>query len=196
MNFLAHLYLSGNNKNLKIGNFIADSVKGKSYKRFSPEIQKGIILHRAIDSFTDHNEFVNESKQKLRKIYGKHAGVVIDIFYDYFLSIQWKHYSDTPISQFIKDSYIIIMQNFLHLPLRVQTYLPFMVVNNWLEKYGQIKGIERVLNGMSKYSSLPNSTNEAIVILNEQHYIFKKEFDQFFPLIIEMTKTEFGVIYD
>ena len=42
MNFLAHIYLSGDNDHIKIGNFIADAVKGKKYKEYPLEIQKGI----------------------------------------------------------------------------------------------------------------------------------------------------------
>ncbi|MBT6082766.1 MAG: DUF479 domain-containing protein, partial [Polaribacter sp.] len=48
MNFLAHLYLSQNNTNLMIGNFIADHIRGNHYKEYSNEIQQGVFLHRAI----------------------------------------------------------------------------------------------------------------------------------------------------
>ena len=53
MNYLAHIYLSGNDPDLIFGNFIADAVPGKQYKNYSNRIQEGIILHREIDSFTD-----------------------------------------------------------------------------------------------------------------------------------------------
>ena len=43
MNFLAHVYLSGNNAPLAVGNLIADRVKGNDYNDFSPMIQKGIF---------------------------------------------------------------------------------------------------------------------------------------------------------
>ena len=55
MNFLAHVYLSGENTQLAIGNLIADQVKGESYREYPIEIQKGIVFHRAIDDFTDRN---------------------------------------------------------------------------------------------------------------------------------------------
>jgi len=34
MNFLAHIYLSGDDKDIIIGNFIADGIKGSSYTKF------------------------------------------------------------------------------------------------------------------------------------------------------------------
>jgi len=64
MNYLAHIYLSGNDDFLKLGNFIADEIKGKSYKEFPKDIQKGIILHRAIDDFTDHHPLVSKGAHR------------------------------------------------------------------------------------------------------------------------------------
>ena len=55
MNYLAHVYLSGANEALIIDNFIADHVKGKAYLDYSKTIQKGILLHRKIDHFTDQH---------------------------------------------------------------------------------------------------------------------------------------------
>ena len=56
MNFLAHIYLSDNNDLIKIGNFMADGIRGNDYLDYPEEIKKGIILHRDIDTFTDANE--------------------------------------------------------------------------------------------------------------------------------------------
>ena len=67
MNFLSHLYLSGESEGLLIGNFIADSLKGSAFNTFSPEIQKGILLHRKIDTYTDSHPIVDESKKRLRE---------------------------------------------------------------------------------------------------------------------------------
>ncbi len=53
MNYLAHLFLSGNNDLLKIGNFMADGIRGNDYLNFPEEVKNGIILHRHIDTFTD-----------------------------------------------------------------------------------------------------------------------------------------------
>ena len=61
MNYLAHIYLSGNNDMLKIGNFIADSVKGKQYLDYPKAVQQGITLHRNIDEFTDSHPIVHQS---------------------------------------------------------------------------------------------------------------------------------------
>ena len=46
MNFLAHIYLSGEDQGITIGNFIADGIKGKKYLSYSEVLQKGILLHK------------------------------------------------------------------------------------------------------------------------------------------------------
>ncbi len=97
MNFLAHIYLSGNDTDLIIGNFIADGIKGKKYKKFSPGIQKGILLHREIDTFTDAHPIVRQSTKRLHKNYGHYSGIIVDILYDHFLAKNWSRYSDVPL---------------------------------------------------------------------------------------------------
>ena len=62
MNFLAHTHLSQNNEDVIFGNFIADSVKGKSYLKYRTDIITGILLHRNIDLFTDRHLVVKNSK--------------------------------------------------------------------------------------------------------------------------------------
>ena len=94
MNFLAHIYLSGDDPELKIGNFIADAVKGKKYTTYPQKIQEGIILHRKIDSFTDAHPIVKKSASRLFSKYGHYNSVIVDILYDHFLAKNWKAHED------------------------------------------------------------------------------------------------------
>jgi len=116
MNFLAHQYLSGNNNQLKIGNFIADAVKGKQYLNYSKDIQNGILLHREIDTFTDNHTLVKKSKQHLNARYGHYKGVIIDIFYDHFLAKNWSNYHLMPLEKYTAKTYILMQENSNDLP--------------------------------------------------------------------------------
>src|SRR5436190_842749 len=88
MNFLAHLYLSGDDADVMTGNFIGDFVRGRNLaEQFGEKIARGIELHRAIDAFTDHHSVVKQSKTRLRPKYGHYSGVIVDIFYDHFLAL-------------------------------------------------------------------------------------------------------------
>ena len=97
MNFLAHLYLSGDNEDLIIGNFIADMVKGRQIENFQEEVVKGIELHRKIDYFTDNHAIVDQSKRRLRNKYRLYSGVIVDMFYDHYLAANWSEYSRIPL---------------------------------------------------------------------------------------------------
>lgn len=182
MNFLAHLYLSGSNSNIQLGNFIADFVKGKNYvTRFEPEIVKGIELHREIDHFTDHHPVVQESKNRLRPKYRHYSGVIVDVFYDHFLAINWKTYSNESLTDFASQAYQMVRDHESIIPLEVNAMLPSMVKGNWLVNYGTIEGIHRALSGMSRRTPFESKMEEASRDLEENFSYFQKEFNQFFP---------------
>ena len=103
MNFLAHIYLSGDNDLIKIGNFMADGIRGKQYENYPLEIQKGIILHRAIDTFTDAHPIFRQSTKRLHNNYHHYAGVIVDILYDHFLAKNWNKYSDEKLEDFVDE---------------------------------------------------------------------------------------------
>ena len=180
MNYLAHIYLSGKNDEIKLGNFIADAVKGTHYMNYSKDIQTGILLHRKIDTFTDQHPIPKQSRDRIRHIYGKHSGIVIDIFYDHFLAANWQKYSDENYSKFIKDFYWNLFVNYPILPSRIKYAFPFMVLNNWLNQYKTIVGTENILTRMSIRTSLPDFTKLAIEELNKNYKFYERDFFEFF----------------
>jgi len=190
VNFLAHLHLSGNNDHVKIGNFIADAVKGKNYQKFHPEIQKGILLHRKIDEFTDLHPITREINTFFNEKYRKHSGIVTDIIYDYFLANNWEKYSDIPYPDYVADVYELLMQNFRILPLRIKKILPFFIGKNRLMNYRSIDGIHSVLTAMAKYTSLPAAPDFAIETLRNNHDIFQEKFLVFYEELIVSAKKE------
>jgi len=182
MNFLAHIYLSGEELGeLMIGNFIADSVKGNEVNRFSEGIQRGIRLHRQIDEFTDHHPIVEESKHRLRPYYGKYASVIVDIFYDHFLALHWNKYSQIPLEDYASKIYSYIKPHLPELPERVNQFFPYMVEQNWLLNYAHFEGIEKVLQGMSRRAAFKSDMHLAIHDLKKDHKLYEREFILFFP---------------
>lgn len=180
MNFLAHLYLSEDNTNIMIGNFIADSIRGNQFTHLHPEIQQGIRLHREIDTFTDAHEIVRKSKRRLHKRYGLYAGVVIDIFYDHYLAKNWDEYSAIPLGIYVNSVYELLQDNFDLLPEKSQHMLPFMMEYNWLYNYQYQEGIERVMNGMNRRTKNRAQMNLAIEDLKALDSEFQQDFEQFF----------------
>lgn len=189
MNYLAHIYLSGNDQEILIGNFIADAVKGSDWQHYSKGVQKGIHLHRAIDHFTDTHDIVRESKSKLWARYRHYNAVIIDIFYDHFLAKGWDNYHKISLPAFVEDTYHQLEQQKHRFPERIQHLLHYMVKHDWLLGYRSLEGVQSVMNGMSRRTSfnsgMENSTEELI-----QHYDeFEQEFETFFPLLIEFSNT-------
>ncbi len=195
MNFLAHLYLSGDNPHIQIGNFIGDHVKGRDYEKYAPLIKQGILLHRKIDHFTDTHPIVRQSSQRLKEGYGRYAGIVTDVFYDHFLGVNWDDFSDVPLKQFVNQVHRVLMRNYFKLPNNVKRFLPFMVKSRRLETYATKEGIQRSLEIMANYSSLPNEAQWAMLQM-EQHYSeFNDEFRSFFKEICMMVDKEIDCIH-
>lgn len=181
MNFLAHIYLSGNNEDLIVGNFIADSIKGKKYLEYPPEVQKGILLHRAIDSFTDSHPLVRLSASKLHKNYSHYSAVIVDIYYDHFLASRWHHYSKVPLENFVAGFYKLLQRKFELLPAPIQSFLPYMISDNWLLSYASIEGIARILYQMNTRTKNVVQMDRAVNDLREHYKEFGQEFEEFFP---------------
>lgn len=180
MNFLAHLYLSGNSEGLLIGNFIADAVKGKAHEKFPPDIQKGIILHRRIDIYTDSHPIVLQSCKRLWDKYRHYSPVIIDIFYDHFLAANWSNYSTVSLEKFVADAYRLMEANRELLPEKIQFMLSFMTKQNWLVNYAQVEGIRKTLTGMSRRTPFESGMETAVESLVEHYPLFKNEFELFF----------------
>jgi len=183
MNFLAHIYLSGDDQPLTIGNFMGDFVKGKGYRDFSPEIQKGIHLHRAIDSFTDSHEIVKESKERLREKYRHYSGVITDIFYDHYLANKWHEYHGKDLKAYTLAFYEMMDRERQVLPDRVNYIIYHMKRDNWLFAYRTLEGIGKALEGISKRTTFDSKMDEAISDLKSDYALYEDEFDRFFPIL-------------
>lgn len=188
MNFLAHLYLSESNTNILIGNFIADHVKGSQFNDFSAEIQQGILLHREIDLFTDTHPTVKQSMQRLHERYRHYDGVIIDIFYDYFLAKNWHKYSAIPLQVYSDAVYKLFREISPELPIKSQNFIKYMIEYNILFHYQFHDGIEKVLNGMNYRSKGKSQMDLAINDLKEKEAEFEKDFTLFFEDLRDFTK--------
>lgn len=180
MNFLAHIYLSGNNDLLKIGNFMADSIRGNSYENYPKEIKKGILLHRFIDSFTDAHPIYRKSKHRLHEKYGHYSGVIMDIVYDHFLAKNWANYSNKKLEEYADEFYQLLQDNYDLLTEKVQGMMPYMIARNWLVSYASISGLEMILFQMDHRTKNRVAMHEAIVELQKFYLEFETEFTLFF----------------
>lgn len=184
MNFLAHIYLSGEDDFVKIGNFMADSIRGSQYLDYSNSLQKGILLHRHIDSFTDAHPIYRKSKHRLHEKYGHYSGVIMDIAYDHFLAKNWSKYSYEKLEDYAADFYQLMQDNYEILTERTKGMLPYMIGRNWLVSYATIAGLEMILFQMDYRTKHRAHMQEAIVEIQDFYTEFESEFFQFFEELV------------
>lgn len=192
MNYLAHLLLSGKNEEILFGNFIADHIKGKQLLQLPANVQKGVILHRNIDDFTDHHPITDVSKERLRPFVSKYAPVALDIIYDHYLARNWSLYHPRPLKDFLHDTYLFLDSRRNEMPERLRYMYGYMRKEDWLGNYQYPEGIQRTLNGLSRRTSFPSHLEKAFDTMMEYYEDFGKEFAAFFP---ELQKHAEGVTW-
>lgn len=174
MNYLGHIYLSGEDELLMIGNFIGDYVKGKQYQNYPVKVKEGILLHRAIDHFTDNNLHWIKIRDLLKPVYRRYAGVVADIFIDHFLAKNWNRYSTVQLDWHSKWAYAAFLRHYTILPKRVQGFVPFLIQHRRLQSYATFEGLDTSLQIMSLRTSLPDCTEKAMELLHLNYNAFTK----------------------
>lgn len=193
MNYLAHLFLSGIDEQTMVGNFIGDHVKGTDWKKYPGKIKDGILMHRQIDTFTDSHQKFREAKEPFKAEYGLYSGIIIDFVYDHFLASNWNDYSDYSLKTFARFSHAVLMKNFIHLPIRVQGFLPFLIKNQRLESYATTYGIAEALQIMSNYSSLPPKSDFVLHTLEHNYDFFEDNFRIFMYDLINFITEKYGI---
>ncbi|MHC0446306.1 acyl carrier protein phosphodiesterase [Flavobacterium sp. 3-218] len=188
MNFLAHIYLSGENDLIKIGNFMADGIRGKHFEHFPEDVQKGILLHRFIDTYTDSHDIFRKSTKRLHDRYHHYAGVIVDIVYDHFLAKNWTQYSDEKLELFVKRFYHSLHDNYDILTEKTQGLMPYMIERNWLLSYRTTDGIHNILTQMDRRSKNISQMQYAVEELIEFYDEFEEEFTLFFEEMREQAK--------
>lgn len=194
MNYLAHLFLAGSDPEMILGNFIADHVKGSDILKYSEKIRKGISMHRAIDTFTDQHPIVKQSITRLRADFRKYAGVIVDMYYDHYLSAHWDDYSVQDLPDFTKTRYDILNTFQSILPERSARLLFFMEKQNWLLSYGSFDGMQQAFNGMSRRTTFESNMELAVVNLKAGYPEFHQEFTEFFPDLQSFVQSNFEVM--
>lgn len=167
MNYLAHIFLSGTDRQVQLGNFIGDAVKGSSYNNYPKSISDGILLHRAIDAYTDKHPAVREIIQLIKPYFGRYSGVLLDIFFDYLLASRFNEFSEISLKQYSRNFYFTIIRNHRYLPERIKNFMWHFIGTNRLCKYASKDGIRMSLEIMVNYKRIDISVDKSIDYLTE-----------------------------
>jgi len=182
MNYLAHAWLSFNNPGILVGNMISDYVKGKKQYDYPGIIHKGILLHRAIDDFTDTHAVTREMKKFFKPHYRLYAGAFCDVVYDHFLANDSGEFTgEGQLTAFARATYNILEENFVVLPPPFQKMLPYMTAHDWLSNYKSRWGIEKSFEGLVRRSEFLTESTTAFELFNRYYTEMEALHHQFYP---------------
>ena len=172
MNYLAHAYLSFNDVPTLTGNMIADHVKGKKALEAYPEgIQRGMHLHRAIDTFTDAHPAVRRAGIWFRPVYRLYSGPITDALFDHYLANDPRCFeSAAALKEFSKHTYAQLDTQADYFPPPFAAYFPHMKEHDWLTNYRQLPGMQRSLNGLVRRAKHMPPADEAYRTFIEHYY--------------------------
>src|SRR5689334_19151815 len=137
MNWLAHLLLSEPTPAFRLGSILPDLVSAPFLVEMPSEFQRGIRRHRQIDAYTDSHAVFRRSVQRLDPPFRRFGGIVMDIFYDHFLSRDWPRFSDTLLPNFASEFYASFESHRADIPPGAYARLEQMQAGNWLCSYGE-----------------------------------------------------------
>jgi acyl carrier protein phosphodiesterase len=189
VNYLAHLHLSGKDPNLIIGNFIGDGIRGDRFLDYPSAIQKGILLHRKIDQYTDTHPVVLQSKIRLRPLFHKYAPVIVDVFHDYFLARNWEQYHDENLRTFVDRMYDLLDENQAQFPERSSRFLHYAMEKDLFYAYKTVEGIDLAFRGLAHRTRFPSGMEKAAEELQRHQAKYESEFKEFFPDLMENVRT-------
>lgn len=191
MNYLAHAFLSFNDPALLTGNMIGDFVKGKNFGPYPAGVQHGIMLHRAIDHFTDIHVATKAMKVFFRPDYRLYAGAFTDIVYDYFLANDERFFlNENVLEQFAQNTYDTLLQPQWnkHLGIKFGSMFPFMRSQNWLAGYRRESGLAKSFEGLKRRSQHIENSERAMEIFLENKEQMQQIYQGFMPQLVMFAK--------
>jgi acyl carrier protein phosphodiesterase len=188
MNYLAHTLLSHNSPEDILGAMLGDFVKGPLDTRYAPVVREAILLHRAIDRYTDAHPVALASRLLVSAPRRRFAPILVDVFYDHFLARHWDDYCELPLAQFAAHVYDVLLTHRAELPERLQWVAPHMAADNWLMAYAGLEGIDAAVNGIARrMQRFPRAAvlHGGVEELQNNYDAFEHDFRRFFPQLMQ-----------
>lgn len=187
MNLLAHFYLAELTGTSAAGQLLGDMVKGRLDGREPPAIERGIRLHRAIDSFTDKHWVTTDLRRRFRPPLRRYGGILVDIGFDHCLARNWAGYSDAPLPDFARQVVTRARQEWpatAHAPARPPLELMQILVD-----YQRPAGLQRALDSVDLRLRHNSPLPEALPPLLDQYERLDAGFRTFFPQLCDYAQT-------
>ena len=188
MNYLAHIFLARQSDAAMIGAMLGDFAKASVDGLYTPEIEREIMLHRYIDSYTDSHPLVKASLQLFEGPRRRYGGIVLDVFYDYLLTQRWDLYSDMPRRELIAQFHRALRDHMDILPDKLRAIAPRIIEQDWLASYEELAGVEMAVTRISqRLSRNGHLMREGLADVRANYADIAGGFEQFFPDLMQFT---------
>jgi acyl carrier protein phosphodiesterase len=194
VNFLAHLYLARHSDDAMLGALLGDFVGTAGLERYGAEVQREILLHRKIDSFTDRHPEVLHAKRHFPEGRRRYAGILLDVYFDHLLARHWHRHHGGDLDAFTTHFYGVLLANLPALPPRLQRIAPIMAARDWLGSYRDRDVVDHAVTGIAtRLSRNSEKLVECLPILRRHERDVEQRFQAFFPQLqayVQQTRPE------
>lgn len=185
MNYLAHLFLSGNNDGVILGNLLEDFISGNienSTNSILPkDVKMGLQLHRTIDTLTDTHKIVKECKEVFYPNFGKYSPIVVDVLFDHFLIKNWLIFTEEDFEIFRKRVYNSLKNYEEIQPEMLKGMIKSMIEHDWLKNYIENWGLEKAFKNLNTKINKPEiDLTLSLKEFEENYYFLNEKFLEFF----------------
>jgi len=181
MNWLAHLHLSEPSPEFRLGNLLPDMVGPRELAGLPAEFQRGATCHHRIDAFTDAHPKFRQSVARLSPRFRRFGGIIVDVFYDHFLAVNWAAHSNVPLRESVDEFYASFDVHRGELPVAIWPVLDRMREQDWLGSYGDLAGVRIALGRIGNRLRRPLDLGECEPQLEHEYGSFKQDFAAFYP---------------
>ena len=194
MNWLAHAFLSSADADFRVGNMLADMIKGRALDGQPEGFLAGVRCHRAIDRFTDSHLVWRRSRERLNA-WRRFSGILTDVVYDHFLASNWVLYSGVPLKDFTQAVYAEALARQSLPPEHARRVAAGMAQGDYLGAYVRMEAVAATLKRISRRLAARTgrevALEKAMPSLEANYTELGEDFAGFFPQVLDHVQSYF-----
>ncbi len=191
MNVLAHALLAAPGEDEMFGSLVADfHPRGALDPSLPRGVRSGLVLHRAVDVYTDAHPEVRAARALFDPPLRRYAGILIDIWFDHLLAQDFSSHARWPLLEFSDTVQRLLREREAELPPRMGGFAQYVARNGLPAAYREPAMIERVLHGMAGRLSRANPIAGALPELVAREQPLQRHFQRFFPELAAFAQSE------
>jgi acyl carrier protein phosphodiesterase len=188
VNILAHAFLGGVDDDLRLGGMMGDFVRGAPDPSLPEGVRRGIVLHRAVDSFTDRHPAVVQARGLFQAPFRRYAGILLDMWFDHCLARDFAAWSNVPLQDYSDGVRALLRERAGVLPERMRGFVSYMEREGLPANYARADTLGRALAGMSYRLSRDNPLGESMPVLLTLEGELWPRFRAFFPELVAFAR--------